>query len=195
MPRVLVVNNYPTRERATRLQECIEGNGAAVTPAEWDDADASKFNSFDAVVLSGSPDMMTEPKTQAKFEKEAMAIRGSEVPVLGICFGHQLMAHAFGATVVMDKQRVNGMVRTTVLKDDALFEGLPSSMMLLESRYEVVKSLPPGFSLLARSATSAIAAMKHGCRPLYGVQFHPERYTSRSPEGNVVVGNFLRLLR
>jgi GMP synthase (glutamine-hydrolysing) len=116
----------------------------------------------------------------------------SKVPILGICFGHQLMAHAFGSEVVKDGRHVLEMVRTTVLADDPLFAGLPKSLMLLESRYEVVKSLPDGFVRLARSDTSRIAAMKHPGRPLYGVQFHPERFTKDHPEGDAVVGNFLR---
>ncbi|HKT21757.1 MAG TPA: gamma-glutamyl-gamma-aminobutyrate hydrolase family protein [Nitrososphaerales archaeon] len=195
MPKVLVVNNYPTRERVVRLEKCLEGNGATVNSAEWGAVSASKFNSFDGVVLSGSPDMMTEAKTKEKFAEEVQAVRDAAAPVLGVCFGHQLMAHAFGAQVVKDRQHVLRMVKTTVLNGDSLFEGLPDSLMLLESRHEVVKSLPKGFHLLAKSATSAIAAMRHTNRPLFGVQFHPERYTIENPDGNRVAGNFVGLLK
>lgn len=194
MPKVLVVNNYPTRERVTRLESCVSRNGGTVTGAEWKEVSAAKFDSFDGVVLSGSPDMMTEASTQSKFQGEAEAIRDSHAAILGVCFGHQLMAHAFGAPVVKDRQHVLGMVKTDVLVKDPLFEGLPASLMLLESRYEVVSSLPGGFSQVARSATSEIAAMRHGSRTLYGVQFHPERFTIENPGGNRVVGNFICLL-
>jgi GMP synthase (glutamine-hydrolysing) len=192
--KVLVVNNYPTRERVETLEKCVKGNGAAVVPADWGAASAGMFDSCDGVVLSGSPAMMTDAMTKAKFGQEVDAIHNSKVPILGVCFGHQLMAHAFGAEVVKDARHVLEMVKTTVLADDPLFEGLPKSLMLMESRYEVVKSLPVGFDLLAKSETSGIAAMKHPGRPLYGVQFHPERFTKENPEGNQVVGNFVRLL-
>lgn len=195
MPRVLVVNNYPSRERVARLEKCVERNGATVAALEWKDASATKFDSYDGVVLSGSPEMMSEPKTRAKFEGVARAIRDSSVPILGICFGHQLMAHAYGAEVVKDRRPVLGMVATTVVKSGGLFGGLPRSLTLLESRYEVVKSLPVGFSLLAKSTTSAIAAMKLRGRLTYGVQFHPERFTIEHPDGNKVVGNFTGMLR
>ena len=195
MVRALVVNNYPSRERAETLERCVAGNGAEVVSAELRDVSPRRFDSCDCVVLSGSPAMMTDPNTKSKFQPEVDAILDSRSPILGICFGHQLIAHAFGAEVVKDKRHVKEMVKTTVLKADPLFEGLPRSMMLLESRYEVVKSLPDGFSLLARSATSRIAAMKHPTRLLYGTQFHPERFTKEDPEGDRVVGNFLRLLR
>ena len=87
------------------------------------------------------------------------------------------------------------MVETRVLAADTIFDGLPKSLMLLESRYEIVKSLPEGFRLIAKSRTSGIAAMKHEKRPLYGIQFHPERYTKEHPEGKRVMGNFIRTLK
>ena len=194
MVRVLAVNNYPTRERFERLARCLEDNGAAVESVGWDRATAARFDASDGVVLSGSPDMISDPKVQGKYAGEMEAIRGSRVPVLGVCFGHQMMASAFGAEVVKDGSHVLDMVMTRVLARDPLFGGLPDELMLLESRWEVVKSLPPGFSLVARSATSEIATMKHRSRPLYGVQFHPERYTKENPDGYTVVGNFVRLL-
>ncbi|HXW94455.1 MAG TPA: gamma-glutamyl-gamma-aminobutyrate hydrolase family protein [Nitrososphaerales archaeon] len=195
MVRVLVVNNYPSRERVVTLERCLEENGAHVVPVELESVSASRFDSSDGVVLSGSPAMFTEARTISKFQPEVDAVLDSNVPVLGVCFGHQLLAHAFGAEVVRDSMHVLEMVKTTVLKDDTLFDGLPRSLMLMESRYEIVKSLPDGFALLARSSTSRIATMKHPTRQLYGVQFHPERFTREHPEGERVVGNFVRMLR
>lgn len=189
------MNNYPARERSDKLAECLRENGADVTTIEWGEASASKFGEFDAAVLSGSPAMWTDETTLAEFGSEVRALMDSQVPALGICFGHQLIARAFGAEVVRDTREVREMVRTSVLVDDPLFRGLPRSLVLRESRLEVVKSLPAGFSLLARSDTSAIAAMKHPSRLVYGVQFHPEVYTEEHPEGKSVVGNFLGLLR
>jgi GMP synthase (glutamine-hydrolysing) len=193
--RILAVNNYPTRERFERLESCLRGNGADVKSVEWDRVSSRMFDSYDGVALSGSPDMMSDPKIQVKYGKEIGAIVDSRVPILGVCFGHQMMACAFGSEVVKDRRHVLEMVKTTVLADDPLFIGLPRSMMLLESRHEIVKPLPKGFRLLARSETSEIATMKHETRPLYGVQFHPERYTKESPDGKAVVGNFVRLLK
>jgi len=193
--RVLVVNNYPSRERVVALERCLKENGAEVVPVELEGVSAARFDSFDGVVLSGSPAMMSEARTISKFQPEVDAALDSEAPILGVCFGHQLLAHAYGAKVVRDGRHVLEMVKTTVLKEDPLFDGLPKSLMLTESRYEIVKSLPHGFTLLARSATSRIATMKHPARLLYGVQFHPERFTKEHPEGHRVVGNFVRMLR
>lgn len=194
MAKVLAVNNYPSRERSEKLAKCLRENGAEVTTIEWGDASSSKFREFDAAVLSGSPEMWTDERTSTEFGSEVQAVLDSKVPTMGICFGHQLIARAFGGEVMRDGREVKEMVRTSVLVDDPLFAGLPRSLVLRESRFEVVKSLPTGFSLLAKSDTSPIAAMKHPGRLLYGVQFHPEGYTGDHPEGKTVVGNFLKLL-
>ena len=195
MVRVLVVNNYPSRDRVVTLEKCIRENGAEVDPIALERVSAAKFDSSDGVVLSGSPGMLSEARTRSKFQPEVDAVLDSESPILGVCFGHQLLAYAFGAEVVRDSRHVLEMVKTTVLKEDPLFDGLPRSLMLMESRHEVVKSLPDGFNLLARSATSRIATMKHPTRLLYGIQFHPERFTKEHPEGDAVVGNLVRMLR
>ncbi len=139
--------------------------------------------------------MLSKESTQAKFHAEVEAIVKTKVPVLGVCFGHQMMAHAFGSRVIEDSEHVLRFVRTEPVVKDSIFDGIPSPAMLMESRHEIVESLPESFRLLARSETSRIAAMKHSKRPLYGVQFHPERYTSESPDGFKVVGNFVRMLR
>jgi len=194
MVRVLVVNNYPSTERFERLRRCVELNGAKVTVGGWRDCSASVFDGFDGVVLSGSPDMASTEGTKTKFSDELEAIRKTKSALLGVCFGHQLMAVAFGARVVKDVRPVLDFIRTEVVADDPLFLGLPRTMMLVESRHEVVEALPGGFKLIARSATSEIAAMRHRGLPIYGVQSHPERYSAANPEGNAVVGNFVRML-
>lgn len=194
MARVLAVNNYSKTQSFETLTKCLEGNGAEVSKADWTDASASLFDRFDGVVLSGSPDMLSSPKTRLKYAAEIEAIAETKTSVLGICYGHQLMAVAFGSKVVRDVRNVKRFVRTDPLSEDPLFDGLRRPMLLLESRHEVVKSLPEGFDLIARSATTKIAAMKHRERPLYGIQFHPERFTAKKPDGNAVMGNFVRIL-
>jgi GMP synthase-like glutamine amidotransferase len=195
MVKVLAVNNYPTLERFERLRKGLEDNGADVAGINWSESSAQKFNGFGGVVLRGSPDMTSEKRTQQKFAGEMDAIRDASVPLLGVCFGHQLMAVAFGTPVIKDRENVLRFVRTNVIDGQGLFAGLPRSVMLLESRREVLSGLPDGFDLLARSETSAIAAMKHRTRPIYGVQSHPERYSKENPEGKRVLGNFVGLLK
>ncbi len=195
MTKVLAVNNYPGEERFRRLRSCLEGAGAEVTSVGWEGADVPLFSKHDGVVLSGSPDMMSEDSILAKFSGEVGAIRDSRVPILGVCFGHQMIARAFGSRVVKAPAHVLKFVRTDPVVQGGLFEGLSRHPMLLESRYEVVESLPERFVPLASSETTPIAAMKHRSLPVYGVQSHPERFTKENPEGRALVRNFVEMLR
>jgi GMP synthase (glutamine-hydrolysing) len=193
--RLLAVNNYPSNEGFIRLRECIEATGASVTVCDRGKCSALYFNSFDGVAVSGSPDMLSNLDVQEKYDREVEAIRDAHVPILGVCFGHQLLAMAFGSRIVKDAKPVLGFVKTEVMVDSPLFAGLPRDVMLLESRHEIVESLPSEFELLARSETSRVAAMKHTKRPLFGVQSHPERYTTTNPGGRKVVANFVDALQ
>ena len=195
MPKVLAVNNYPTMERFSKLKAALEENGAEVSVADWTSVSANDFDSYDGVALSGSPDMLSKAAAREKFSGEIQAIRNSTVPILGVCYGHQLIAIAYGSSVVEDSQHVLDFVKTDFFDDDPLFVGLQRPAMLLESRHEVVQSLPDGFRLLARSSTTPIASMKHKSRLLYGVQSHPERYSSANPDGFRLVGNFVSQLK
>lgn len=196
MPRLLLVNNYgqSSAERALILRRSLERAGASVEVAGWADASRSLFTRFDGAVLSGSYEMLSSKRTQAKFTAEAEAVLSSTAPILGICFGHQLIGHAFGSRVLPGPSPVKGYVDVEVVSDDSLFSGLPRTITVLESHHEVVASLPPGFDLLARSKTSEVCAMKKGGSPIYGVQFHPERSSGKKPHGQAVVDNFVRSL-
>ncbi len=195
MVKVLAVNNYPSDERFVRLLRCLEENGATVASVPWKRVRTTRFGDFDGVALSGSPDMMSEDSVLEKFGAEVAAVRDSSVPLLGICFGHQMIARSFGSDVVKARAPVLKFVKTDVVSPDGLFEGLPRPAMLLESRHEIVKSLPEGFELLAKSETTPIAAMRHRRRPIFGVQSHPERYSKENAEGKTLVGNFVNSLR
>ncbi len=192
MVSVLAVNNYPTEERFRRLRNCLEEAGALVTAIAWSEVSTQRLASYDGVALSGSPDMLSDDATLTKFGAEAEAVRDSPVPVLGVCFGHQLVARAFGGSVVRARRPVLRFVSTDLVTSKGrLFEGLDSPLSLLESRHEVVESLPGGFDLLAKSETTQIAAMKHRKRPIYGVQAHPERYSKANRDGKRLVANFV----
>jgi anthranilate/para-aminobenzoate synthase component II len=79
------------------------------------------------------------------------------------------------------------------LKSDPLFAGLPPTLMMRCSHYCEVKRLPPGFEILAASGHSRIEAMRHRTRPLYGTQFHPERFEAPFFHGRRLLENFARI--
>jgi GMP synthase-like glutamine amidotransferase len=160
--------------------------------------------SVDAVVLSGSAARIVQASDRIKFEGVEQLIRRCSVPLLGICFGHQLLCWSFGAEVgSLPKQVASGFENVRVLRSDELFVGFKEkqTVPLAENHYDYVlkDSLSiAGFTLLADSASCEVEAVKHTTKPFYGVQFHPERITIKGEthlEGQRIIENFYRTVR
>jgi GMP synthase (glutamine-hydrolysing) len=112
-------------------------------------------------------------------------------PVLGICYGMQLLAHSLGGRVAPAGEREYGPAELAVTDvSSPLFAGLPPVMRVWMSHGDRIETLPSGFSVVATTENSPVAAMGHRERGLYGVQFHPE--VTHTPLGGEVLGNFLR---
>jgi len=195
LPKLLLVNNYDAsnRERVLTLKASL-ARGGRVEVTDWNLVTSEKLREYDGVILSGSYDMLSSAKTPAKFAREIDAMKDHGGPALGVCFGHQLLGHAFGSRVVRAANPAKGYRDAEVLRRDPLFRGLPHSIGVYESHREEVESLPAGFAHLARSSTAEICAMKHSGLPIYGVQFHPERYSLEKPDGEVILANFVEHL-
>ncbi len=114
----------------------------------------------------------------------------SGLPVLGICYGMQLLAHALDGQVAPAGEREYGSAELSVLAlSSPLFAGLPFSMRVWMSHGDRVEELPPGFAALASTSNSPIAALGDEVRQLYGLQFHPE--VVHTPHGGEIIRNFL----
>jgi GMP synthase (glutamine-hydrolysing) len=114
----------------------------------------------------------------------------SGLPVLGICYGMQLLGHELGGEVSPTGEREYGPAELSVQAlSSPLFAGLPFSMKVWTSHGDCVEELPPGFVTLASTANAPIAAMGDEVRNLYGLQFHPE--VVHTPQGGEIIRNFL----
>jgi GMP synthase (glutamine-hydrolysing) len=111
------------------------------------------------------------------------------VPVLGICYGMQLMAFQLGGAVTPAERKEFGRTEIHVLTDDPLFGGLDRDLVGWMSHGDHVTGAPKGFTVTAKTATTPIAAMRDADRRLHGVQFHPE--VVHTPWGQRVLENFL----
>jgi len=129
-----------------------------------------KIKSPAGIILSGGPASVMD-KAAPGISSEIFDLG---IPVLGICYGMQLMAHVFGGKVQRRDTREYGMAEMTVNAPDPLFSGIPDSSVVWMSHGDSVKILPQGFKKLAGSRDCAFLAMRHETKPLYGVQFHPE---------------------
>lgn len=155
---------------------------------------------FDAVVISGSTARIVEPTDRALFNGVEHLIKNCAVPILGICYGHQLLCWTFGAKVGSLAQPVYKFEQVRVAEADGLFGDFPkeATLPLSESHndYVLKESLADaGFVLLADSASCETEAVRHKTKPFYGTQFHPERITVNGEthsEGHKVMENFYR---
>jgi GMP synthase (glutamine-hydrolysing) len=96
------------------------------------------------------------------------------VPYLGVCFGHQVLAHALGGVVSRAAEPEVGWVRISRKGESPLLEGLPGAFRCFVSHEDEVSRLPPGGRLLACSAGCGVQAFQVGSAPVWGIQFHPE---------------------
>ena len=117
------------------------------------------------------------------------AILDLGIPVLGICYGHQVLAHALGGDVARTENAEFGRTELKAVGGSTLFEGLPDHQQVWMSHRDSVVKAPPGFTVIASTADSPVAAMEDLDRKLCGVQFHPE--VAHTPRGQDVIKRFL----
>lgn len=137
------------------------------------------------VILSGGPNSVFEPGAPGVDE----GIFELGVPVLGICYGMQLMSQSLGGEVRPGESREYGKTEMEILPGNRLFKGLPSKSVVWMSHGDRVAAIPPGFKASAVSDNCPFAAMRHEERNFYGIQFHPE--VAHTQYGGEILHNFL----
>jgi GMP synthase (glutamine-hydrolysing) len=138
------------------------------------------------LILSGGPSSVYD-ENAPRSEREL--VDESQCPVLGICYGLQLMAHQLGGKVQPSSSREYGYARLTVVNGEtALFTGLPREMDVWLSHGDHVTKLPEGFHVTA-TTNDAVNAFENPARRIFGVQFHPE--VAHTPLGAQILRNFL----
>ena len=163
-----------------------------------------------AIIVSGHSTLIDDydPNTLAPLIE--VIREETRTPLLGLCGGHQLIGLAFGVTpapmgrlapgetdprpaLAGGMRKEWGTSRVRVSAQDPLFAGLGASVIVEQRHFWELKSVPAGFVQLATSDACPIQAIRHQSRPLYGVQFHPERYTDVHPDGRTILTNFFQL--
>ncbi len=137
------------------------------------------------IVLSGGPRSVYEPDAPLV----GLEVLELGVPVLGICYGLQLMNHLLGGKVSPAAAREYGRKTLTIHDHQDLLTGLGPTAMVWMSHGDHIETLAPGLEVLASSDACPVAAVRDRARRLYGVQFHPE--VQHTPEGKTVLANFL----
>jgi GMP synthase (glutamine-hydrolysing) len=148
-----------------------------------------KINDFSpkGIILSGGPSSIYD-KNSPMADKGILNLK---VPLLGICYGMQYLTYTLGGTVSNADDREYGNASITIQDDRDLFHGFKKreGEMVWMSHGDRIDRMPEGFSVLARSDNSPVAAMADASRKLFGVQFHPE--VVHTPNGTRILKNFL----
>jgi GMP synthase (glutamine-hydrolysing) len=140
------------------------------------------------VILSGGPNSVTDPGApDVDFE----ALQALNVPVLGVCYGMQLLNQKFGGNLKPGTTSEYGPARLCVEDDNTLFAGITNESQVWMSHSDTVSKLPEGASVMARNEDGIPIALRF-CKNWYGIQFHPE--VTHSHEGRGILQNFLKQL-
>jgi GMP synthase (glutamine-hydrolysing) len=138
-----------------------------------------------AVILSGGPNSVYDEGAP----KPDPSIWQGRLPVLGICYGAQLMAHDLGGDVLPAGKREYGPATVTITEDDGLFRGIEREQPVWMSHGDSITRLPDGFRSTAQTDSTPFAGLAAPERNLYGIQFHPE--VVHTPRGRDVLRNFV----
>src|SRR5947209_6275191 len=137
------------------------------------------------IVLSGGPASVYDERAP----QVDPAIFSLGIPVLGICYGMQLMAQHLGGQVEYSERREYGAGRLQVSNGSRLFDGVGEQLDIWNSHGDKVTALPPGFRAAAHTENSRFAAIENPDTQLFGLQFHPE--VAHTPRGREIIQNFV----
>ncbi len=170
---------------ARRVREL--GVFAALLPFTATHEDAERaVPGFRGVILSGGPSSVYEPGAP----RLPGWVLDADRPVLGICYGMQLLTQALGGKVAGSAQREFGQAAIEIAEPGRLLAGLDASQTVWMSHGDRIERLPDGFRRLASSANAPYAAIGQLDRARYGLQFHPE--VNHTPQGRAILRNFVR---
>ncbi|MFA6729537.1 MAG: glutamine-hydrolyzing GMP synthase [Eubacteriales bacterium] len=166
---------------ARRVREC--GVYSIIVPSTAA-AEEIKAKNPVGIILTGGPDSVYE--SGAEFDRKILDLG---VPVLGICYGMQLISVTLGGTVKPGVKREYGTLRAELNPESRLFKGIGPKQKVLMSHADLVTCVPEGFEVIASTPQCPVAAFQNESLGLYGVQFHPE--VENTPRGREIIKNFL----
>lgn len=144
-------------------------------------------SSVKGVILSGSPSSVRDAKAP---QPDLAEIKGN-MPLLGVCYGAQWLAHNFGGTVEPAASREYGRAKLEIgIKDDALLADVPQCSQVWMSHGDTITKLPAGYEVTASTDDVVNAAFRIGGEQTWGIQFHPEVY--HSTDGLQLISNFVK---
>ncbi|TFD62111.1 anthranilate synthase component II [Cryobacterium suzukii] len=192
MTRILVIDNYDSFVYTLNgyLME-LGADTEVVRNDSFDKADAvSRIADYDGVLISPGPGKPSDAGVSIAVVEAALA---TDLPLFGVCLGHQAIAEAFGATVTNAEELMHG--KTSVITHDGsdFYDGVPQPFTA--TRYHslavVASTVPSDLIVTSRTQGGVIMGLRHASAPILGVQFHPESVLTEG--GYLMLGNWLAL--
>jgi len=150
-----------------------------------ENADKIDFSDVSGIILSGGPNSVYDKDSPSISE----SILSLNIPILGICYGMQILAYKFKGRVAHSLKREFGRSSLKILAKDKIFKGVKDNFIVWMSHSDKVKHIPEDFVKIAMSDNSEVAAMKHLTKSIYGFQFHPEVHHTEF--GHTMLDNFV----
>jgi len=189
--RILIVDNYDSF--TFNLFQMLGALAPDIDVIRNDAVTVSQIRErgYRAVVLSPGPGTPDESGVCLDVIRDL----GGEVPLLGVCLGHQAICQVHGGSVVRAKLPVHGKPSDVAHDGKGLFTGLPQPMVCGRYHSLVVDpdTVPDALEVTATTADGEIMGVRHRTLPIYGVQFHPESVLT--PDGEMLLANFLTLAK
>ena len=186
MSNILFIDNYDSF--TYNVIQAFLVLGADITVYRNDEYIPQSTIDFDALIISPGPDHPQNSGVSVQLIKQYHTHK----PVLGICLGHQAIAHAFGGVVDCAKRVVHGEAHWIHHNQDGLFTGLSSPFSVGRYHSLAVHSLPEDFLADAHCSDGTIMSIRHMQHPTFGLQFHPESILT--PMGMKLFENFLHTI-
>ncbi len=172
---------------ARRIREL--GVYSEIIPPAADLGDYGDRYEIKGFILSGGPQSVYEKDSQRLREEFMKHIRDENIPVLGICYGHQVIAFYEGGEIESGGMKEYGVTDMVVDKSVSILKGLSRKEKVWMSHSDTVTGMPPGYEILAHTRNSPVVAFRHRKKQIYGVQFHPE--VVHTEKGVQVFRNYL----
>jgi anthranilate synthase/aminodeoxychorismate synthase-like glutamine amidotransferase len=185
--RILLLDNYDSF--TYNLYQYLSELGADVIVHRNDEIEVDEIRELapDKIVISPGPCTPNEAGISLPLIREL----GIEIPILGVCLGHQAIGAAFGGRVIRAPEPIHGKLSSILHKNQGVFQNVPSPFAATRYHSLIVEreSLPDALEVTAETEDGLIMGLRHRTLPIEGIQFHPESYTTE--HGKLLLRNFL----
>ncbi|MDA1060616.1 MAG: aminodeoxychorismate/anthranilate synthase component II [bacterium] len=182
---ILIIDNYDSF--TYNLYQQVETLGKKAQVFKNDEISIAKITRLkpSKIIISPGPGGPNDAGIAMKVIQEFY----QQIPILGVCLGHQCIGQVFGSKIIRAKEILHGKTSEIYHTEDKLFSGINNPLSAARYHSLVIDHVPKGFTLTAWDENNEIMGIHHKKYPVFGVQFHPESFLTK--EGSKIMHNFL----